>query len=105
MNKVLTLIMILCAYQSNAQYKYIQLNSTFIRYSSSVTPTEGAINGKQYRMFLNANSDTLAVVYENGLMDVRTVTAVKDTLASLSIIEPSATLSSVRYLFNGRYVQ
>ena len=46
MNKVLTLIMILCAYQSNAQYKYIQLNSTFIRYSSSVTPTEGAINGK-----------------------------------------------------------
>lgn len=99
--KYILTILFLAALSAQGQYKYITFDRTIIRYAASIDPSPFCIGNACADIFFNQNNDTLAVVHDDGLIDIRVTVNVKDTLNSVSIIEPNGTLSTTRYLFTG----
>lgn len=95
------LLLFTCLAASAQQYKYITFDRTIVRYNAAATPWPVCINNNCADIFFNGNNDTLAIVHDDGLIDIRVTVNVKDTLNSLTIIEPNGTLSVTRTLFNG----
>lgn len=98
---ILILLLFICFTTSAQQYKYITFDRTIVRYSASANPWPVCVNGNCADIFFNGNGDTLAIVHDDGLIDIRVTVNVKDTLNSLTIIEPNGALSATRSLFNG----
>lgn len=95
------LILALLFSTAKAQTSVIQLREVLIRYNSAITPNPFCIGGVCSYNFINGNSDTLATVFNEGVVDVRATVAIKDTLSRITIIEPNGTLSTTRFVFNG----
>lgn len=99
--KYIFCVLMFVSLTTQAQYKYITFDRTIVRYSATVNPWPFCINQNCSNVFLNVNGDTLAVVHDDGIIDIRVTVNVKDTLSILTIIEPTATISATRSLFNG----
>lgn len=95
------LIIALLFSTAKAQTSVIQLREVLIRYNSVVTPNPYCIGSVCSYNFINGNGDTLATVYDEGVVDVRATVAIKDTLTRITIVEPNGSLSATRFLFNG----
>lgn len=94
------LIIALLFSTAKAQTSVIQLREVLVRYNSAVIPSPYCIGNICSYNFI-VNSDTVATVYDDGLVDVRSTVAIKDTLSRITIVEPSGTLSATRFVFNG----
>lgn len=103
MKKILTIIALFFCFFASAQNAHMIIGRTIIRYPASVTPVDYCINGVCSYLFRNGNNDTLAVIYPNGMVDMRVNVSIKDTLNSVSIIDVTGILSATRTLFNGAY--
>lgn len=95
------LIIALLFSQAQAQTSVIQLKEVLIRYNSAIVPQPFCQNNVCAYRFTNVNGDTLAEVYNEGVIDLRSTVTIKDTLTYITIIEPTNTLSATRHLFNG----
>lgn len=95
------LILALLFSTAKAQTSVIQLREVLIRYNSAVIPNPYCIGSVCSYNFINGGGDTLATVYNEGLVDVRATVAIKDTLSRITIVEPNGSLSATRFLFNG----
>lgn len=101
MKHIIIILFILISVTAKSQYKYVTFDRTVIRYSSTITPVNYCVGGNCADVFMNNNGDTLAVIDHGGVADIRVNVTVKDTLNSVSIIEPNGQLSTTRYIFNG----
>ncbi len=104
MKYILTILFLAAISATAQQYKYITFDRTIVRYNANANPWPFCINNECSKIFFNANNDTLSVVHSDGFLDIRVNVNVKDTLASLTIIEPTNVLSATRSLFNGSKV-
>lgn len=94
------LLFLLLFSTAKAQTSVIQLKEVLIRYNSAIIPQPLCIGSNCAYNFLNSG-DTLATVYNEGVVDIRATVAIKDTLSRISIVEPNGTLSANRTIFNG----
>lgn len=100
MKNLFILFSLLFSLNAYTQTSVIQLKEVLVRYNSSVIPSSICVNNSCVYNFIN-NGDTLATVYNQGLVDVRAIVNIKDTLSRITIIEPTGTLSATRFIFNG----
>lgn len=100
MVRILIIAVLFCT-SSFAQTSVIQLKEVLIRYNSAIVPRSVCIDGKCVYNFVNGGGDTLATLYNQGLVDIRATVTIKDTLSRITIIEPNGVLSNTRFVFNG----